>query len=202
MKRCHTFLFALMAATVAGATVAAPQAGQGMRQKLDANNDGAIDRAEAAVHPRLAQHFDRLDANRDGRLDRAERPGHHGARRGGHLERVVALDTNRDGRISRIEAGDSKLGKRFDRYDANRDGYVVRRELQAGMERRRTEMKREREQRAAERFREADRNRDGRLSQDEVAQGMPRVAKAFAFLDDNRDGFLVPGELRFGRHGR
>ncbi len=34
---------------------------------LDADKDGAIDRAEAAKAPRLLEHFDRLDANRDGR---------------------------------------------------------------------------------------------------------------------------------------
>ena len=63
---------------VAGLAMAAPQttpaAASSAKVKLDANNDGAIDRAEAAKHPRLAERFDQLDANKDGRLSADERP--------------------------------------------------------------------------------------------------------------------------------
>ena len=54
------------------------------RVSLDANRDGAIDRAEAAKAPRFAEHFDKLDRNQDGRLARDERGNRHGMRhRGG-----------------------------------------------------------------------------------------------------------------------
>src|SRR5690606_40443531 len=41
---------------------------------LDTNNDGFIDRGEAAASPRLAGRFDQLDANKDGKLSREEMP--------------------------------------------------------------------------------------------------------------------------------
>jgi Ca2+-binding EF-hand superfamily protein len=37
-------------------------------QKLDADGDGRISRAEAQASPRLAAHFDELDVNKDGFL--------------------------------------------------------------------------------------------------------------------------------------
>lgn len=191
-----TFLALAVAAT--GVAAAAPQAAGG-RTRIDTNNDGAIDRTEAAAHPRLAQRFDQLDANRDGRLDRTERPKHgmggkHG-RGGGGLERIVRLDANQDGRIARTEVGQSNLAQHFDRFDTNRDGYLVHSELRAGRERMRAEHQRTREQKATERFQQADRNRDGRLTRDEAQQAMPRMAQAFAFLDENRDGFLSQAEI-------
>ena len=87
------------------------------RQRLDANGDGVIDKAEAANAPRLAKKFDQLDANHDGRLSADELP--HGARgdRGGHdgsdgedgngggmRGRLQQLVTDHDGRVSSEEA--------------------------------------------------------------------------------------------------
>lgn len=43
-----------------------------MFQRLDANNDGFISRAEAAAMKDLLAVFDRADANRDGQLDKIE----------------------------------------------------------------------------------------------------------------------------------
>ena len=88
MKHSILFTALTLAALTAGvATAAEPTtaAQRGTRATLDANGDGAIDRAEAAKLPRLAERFDRLDRNGDGRLEASERPqrrhGHHGGKR-------------------------------------------------------------------------------------------------------------------------
>jgi Ca2+-binding EF-hand superfamily protein len=207
-------LASLAAAPLAFAQTTAPA--QPKRMALDSNNDGVIDRSEAAKMPRLAERFDQLDRNRDGRLDRSELPRHHGkGKRGGHggLER---FDADKDGRISRAElqqaasaataAGKawnpaSRLLENFAAIDSNRDGYLVRSELAAWNERMRPQREAERNARFNAMFDAADLNRDGRLSRVEVAEKMPRLAERFDWLDDNRDGFLSREELR-GRHGR
>ena len=40
----------------------------------------------------------------------------------------------------------------------------------------------------------------GKLGRAEVSEKMPRLADRFAWLDDNRDGFLTRAELQEGRH--
>ncbi|MBB1061399.1 EF-hand domain-containing protein [Marilutibacter spongiae] len=213
-------LAAIATALVAGTALAAPQAPEEgpdappRMARLDSNGDGAIDRTEAAASPRLVERFDRIDRNGDGRLTADERPGRKHRRGGrGGLERIIALDANADGRISKVEAGnDSPLGKHFDDIDANRDGYIVRAELRASHEKMRAEFQARAAERHKARFAEVDGNKDGRLSQAEVEAGMPRLAKAFAFLDENRDGYLSAEEARpehgmmsghpRGRHGR
>lgn len=193
------------------------------RMDLDTNKDGAIDRAEAAKLPRFAAKFEQLDKNGDGRLGADERPqwhgkrGHGGKRHGMHggMER---LDKDGDGRISRAEfdAGkaareqrmaqrDTKPGRTegkarhafdFAAADGNRDGYLVRSELRAYHERQRPQREAEFAKRSAERFAAADINKDGKLSKLEVGEKMPRLEKSFAWMDDNRDGFLSQEELR------
>lgn len=184
------------------AAIAAP-AGAPARAKLDSNGDGAIDRTEAAAHPKLATQFDRLDANRDGRLTADERPRHRRGMHGGHggIER---LDADRDGRISRAEfdARPALHGRAnphtldFAAADVNRDGYLVRAEVRAHRERLRPQREAEHKARFEQRFAEADLNRDGRLNRVEVDEKMPRVAARFAWLDENRDGFLSRTELQ------
>ncbi|MET3930998.1 Ca2+-binding EF-hand superfamily protein [Lysobacter sp. OAE881] len=187
-----------VAATVAGAAIAAPQSGA-TRQKIDLNNDGVIDRTEAAAHPRLAASFDQLDKNRDGKLDASERPHHrkggHG-RHGGGMDRIVKADADGDGRISRTEAGSLRfIGEKFAEIDSNRDGYIVRSELTRYHERMRPQHEAERAKRAEERFAAADLNKDGKLSRVEVSEKMPRLEKSFAFMDEDRDGFLTRADL-------
>lgn len=179
----------------------AATAGAPARAKLDANGDGAIDRAEAAAHPKLAANFDRLDANRDGRLSADERPRH---RRGGMHGGLERLDADRDGRISRAEfdaaaamrGQDAARAPDFAAIDTNRDGFLVRSEVRAHHERMRPQREAERRARIEQRFAEADLNRDGRLSRIEVDEKMPRLGARFAWLDENRDGFLSRAELQ------
>ena len=162
---------ATFAQTASITTAAAP------RTAIDANQDGVIDRAEAAKAPRLAARFDQLDQNKDGRLSADERPHrgmhHHGGKRGAHA-RMQRADTDRDGRISRAEAqaAQAQHAGRFDELDVNKDGYLDRADRQARMAQRRGEC-----------FTKADTDKNGQLSRAEfenahcgggVAGRMPR----------------------------
>ncbi len=180
---------------------------------MDINNDGVIDRAEAAGHPWLAAKFDQLDSNSDGKLERSELRRGHGkrSRRGGNEEshrgsmgqwgghmgmsRYLALDTDGDGRISKLEADSSPLAKRFADIDLNKDGYLVRSELQADSKRRRAEFMRKADERFDQQFKQADTNSDGRISRAEFETAWPEKAKLFAFLDEDRDGYLSRADL-------
>ena len=187
----------LALALASAATIAAPPAPRASR--LHTNHDGAVDRTEAAAQPRLAEHFDRIDRNHDGRITADERPqGMHGMheRHGGPDARLARLDADGDGRLSRAEIGQhDPLAERFAEIDANKDGYLVRAEVRAWHERMRPQREAEREKRAADFFTKADLDHDGRLSKVEASEAMPRMAQGFAWMDDNRDGFLSREEL-------
>lgn len=146
------------AAAFAQTATSAPAAGKA-RVQLDANKDGAIDRAEAARAPKLAENFEQLDKNRDGKLSAGERPQLRGKghdRGGAHGQgRMRAADTDKDGRISRAEAqaAHAKAGDRFEQMDFNKDGYLDRADMQARVAQRRGEC-----------FGKADTDRNGQLS--------------------------------------
>lgn len=213
-----TLIAGALLASVAGAAFAAPQTagedGRAERVRLDADNDGSIDKAEAAAYPRFAARFDELDKNKDGRLSADERPQRkragHGRMHGG----IERLDSDGDGRISRAEfdagkaareartAGD-EAGMRKPRHvfdfaaaDADRDGYLVRSEVRAYRERMRPQMEAEFAKRSAERFAAADINKDGKLSKLEVGEHLPHLERSFAWMDENRDGFLSEQEMQ------
>lgn len=208
MKKTLVAAIALSLCATAAIAQTAQQAERGARTTLDANRDGAIDRAEAAAHPRLAERFDRIDKNGDGRIDASERPQWKGKHRGRHGRHAgpERLDTDGDGRLSRAEVsakasrgGRNMLLDNFDAIDANRDGHLVRTELRAWHERQRPQREAQMRQRFDEKFAAADLNGDGRLSRVEVDEKMKRLAGRFAWMDDNRDGFLSRAELQPSR---
>lgn len=166
--------------------------------KLDTNNDGVIDRGEAAKSEKFAARFDQFDRNKDGKLSADERPQWRGGHRGHHGgDRMMQADKDKDGRISKAEAAaDPKFATRFVELDANKDGYIDRgdREL------------RRREHRQAW-FAAADTNKDGQLSKAEMdasaekrraeqqRKWQARSAERFQRLDGNRDGSISREEL-------
>lgn len=198
-------LVAAMAVVIASAALAAPPPPSAAdapprrpMMKLDSNNDGLIDRAEASKHPRMAAAFDTLDSNKDGKLQASERPSWHGKRghRGG-MGMAIRLDTDGDGSINRDEAAvQPKFAARFDQADGNRDGYLVRSELRASARKHRGEFMARHRERFEAKFTAADSNRDGKLSRAEVDAGIPNLARAFAFHDEDRDGFLTRADLQ------
>ena len=162
MNKTPSLIAAALLAVTAGAALAqttSPAAGEpSPRKTLDANNDGVIDRSEAAAHPRLAAQFDALDKNKDGKLDRSERPQHrHGGRHGGKGQPFADLDTDKDGRISKAEAAAKpEFAERFAQMDANKDGFVDRADRELAVKQHRDEW-----------FKAADSNKDGSLSKAE-----------------------------------
>ncbi len=167
-RRKPLLLLAMLLATSATglAIAASPTGPRPAPPRMDANNDGVIDRQEAAAHPRLAQRFDELDKNKDGKLSRDELPAprhgmrdgrHHGGMHGGRDGRggggfMRGMDTDNDGRISAAE-----YRAHFDRLDVNKDGYIDQADRVARAE-----------QRRAEWFAKADTDKDGKLSQAEL----------------------------------
>lgn len=165
--------------------------------KLDANNDGVIDRSEAAKSEKFAARFDQLDKNKDGKLSADERPQGRGGRHGGRGEHMMQADTDKDGRISKAEAAaDPKFAQRFAQMDANKDGYVDRSDR---------ELRRREHQQAW--FASADANKDGKLSKAEMdASGekrhaeyqqkrQSRSAERFQKMDKNGDGNITREEM-------
>ncbi len=100
------------------------------------------------------------------------------------IGRYIALDTDGDGRISKLEAESSPLAKRFAEIDLNKDGYLVRSELQADSDRRRAEYASKASERFEEKFKQADSNGDGRLSRAEFETTVP--VDHLWLLGDNR----------------
>lgn len=169
MPRPRALLALALAATFVSTVAIAQQAvspstsSDTPRQRLDANGDGVVDKAEAAKAPRLAQKFDQLDANHDGRLAADELP--HGSREGrggsdgsgGGHGRMMELDTDHDGRVSSKEAAAKpELAQRFAQLDSNHDGFLDRGDFQARMQ-----------QKQGECFAKADTDKDGKLSRAE-----------------------------------
>lgn len=163
----HKILFATVALALActGTGTAAAQTATtpdkpARHMQLDTDNDGTIDRAEAAAAPRLAERFDRIDKNKDGRLAADELSHRHRRHHRGHRGHgMMKLDADKDGRLSKAEASaEPKFAERFAKMDFNRDGYVDRADFKARMEQRRSEC-----------FDKADLNHDGKLSRVEYS---------------------------------
>lgn len=133
--------------------------------------------------------LERLDADNDGRISRAEFDK-------GRAEREARIAQHPE----RADAKRKHAPPDFATLDANRDGYIVRSELQAWHDRMRPQREAERKARFDQRFTEADINRDGKLSRVEVDEKMGRMSDRFAWMDDNKDGFLSRAELAAGRN--
>ncbi len=98
----------------------------------DVNRDGALDGTErqALRQAKRQEALARFDADRDGQLNETEWVR---LRQAKVAQRFAALDTNRDRGISRAEASGpcSRLARRFDKVDQDRNGMITAAELGA-----------------------------------------------------------------------
>jgi hypothetical protein len=142
---------------------------------LDANRDGtvSVEERQAAFEVKRAERanerFAKLDANGDGSITRAEydvarsarpeRAGRHEGRggprhamrgHGRHGGMGEGRGPGRDGPVVISEVA-AKLGERFDKMDANRDGVISADERRAAMTAQRAERQAQRAERRAQR---------------------------------------------------
>ena len=127
--RNSALVLALAATGLALGTAVAQSREDGPRAgffaKVDANQDGAITRAE--FDALRAEHGREMDANRDGIVTFAE---HKAAREAMAEARFVKRhDQDGDGRVSVAELS-ARGDKHFDRMDANDDGTITADEMQ------------------------------------------------------------------------
>jgi Ca2+-binding EF-hand superfamily protein len=112
-------------------------------ERMDANKDGKISKAEAKNF--IAQNFDRIDANKDGFIDKDELRrfvartvamggggGFGSAGFGGPTgPDFDALDKNADGRLTREELKGTPYADKLDEIDTNKDGKIDKKEFAA-----------------------------------------------------------------------
>ncbi|QYF86166.1 EF-hand domain-containing protein [Brevundimonas sp. PAMC22021] len=109
---------------------------------LDANRDGSVAVEErragrqAQRAERASNRFAKLDANSDGMLSRAEFEARPAAGRRAHAARPARAGHAARGPVAVSEAR-TRLEQRFDRLDANGDGYLTSEERRAGKAHRR-----------------------------------------------------------------
>lgn len=127
-----------LAQTAPAPATALPASLEANFKAADKDNDGTIDKAEAAARPGLARRFDAIDTDHDGSIDLHELEAHHAQlmqRRADRLERrFKAADTNHDGTIDQKEAASwPGLARRFTVVDTDKDGTVDPAELKQAM---------------------------------------------------------------------
>lgn len=127
---------ASVSAAALGLAVAAVQAPKGPPSDVD--GDGQVTREEAMSH--AVERFERMDADANGAVTEEEmkaardemRKARQGAREGKKGKRggrgFLRADTDEDGQVSRAEIMASAEA-RFDRADANGDGYLTKDEM-------------------------------------------------------------------------
>jgi Ca2+-binding EF-hand superfamily protein len=179
------------AAGLALAQADAPPRGPFGMFQADANNDGAVTRAEFDAG--RDAHFARLDANNDGALSQDEMQamrGHHRGGRGGGMHSLRGADANNDGNITRDEFLARPI-EHFDRLDANDDGVI------SAAERPQRPERGDRAGRGARAgHRGLDANNDGQISRAEFAA---MGAGMFDRLDANGDGRVTREEAQAAR---
>ena len=163
--------------------------------RLDTDGDGRISRAE--LEQAAQARVERAEQRAEKRAERTSQAG-----QGERGQRGQRGHRGHPGMTGMSGMGGGWLLEQFDAIDVNSDGYIVRAELRAWQQAQRPQREAERERRFQERFSAADLNGDGVLSRVEVEEKMPRLLGSFAWMDDNRDGFLSQDELKVRTNGR
>jgi Ca2+-binding EF-hand superfamily protein len=157
-------------------------------QKVDANHDGQISKAEAESYaPRIAKHFDEIDTNHDGLVSQDELKTFFDAKKAKHEDRMTKhrtedfnkADTNHDGQLTLEEWLAFKphhhhgFWQRFAFWRHHGDHHK-------GFE---------------GRFQKLDTNHDGSISLSEAQAGAPEIAKHFNEIDTDHNGQISQDEL-------
>lgn len=115
-------------------------------------------------------------------------------------ERFAAADRNSDGALDRAEAGilSPRIAERFEAIDRDNSQRIERDELRAAMRQREAnrELTKARRDAMRAKFAFLDSDGDRALSLAEIGSEAPRLAQRFGEMDKNRDGQLVPEEMR------
>ena len=149
-------------------------------KRLDDNRDGAIGRAEfldRQGEPR-AERFTDWDHDRNGVLARSEWHGPQAEFDALDRDRGGGLERSRFARAQTTSGTVLPLPGRFEDWDQNRDGRLVRSEWRAG----------------ETAFAAADRSRDGTISRSEFGTAQGGVDSWLADINRNRDGRVSSSE--------
>ncbi len=160
-------------------------------KQMDANQDGAIDKAEWQGPP---ERFDRIDADRDGRITEAEVKQALGGGDGRWMDKTAdaafrRFDADQDGRITAAEW--KGRPESFQRLDANQDGAITREELTPkGPGRRGKEPDLRSGKDSAHFLEKYDANRDGQVTKEEFPH-----ERRFSEIDADQNGILSDVEI-------
>lgn len=176
-------------------------------RRFDVDKDGKVTRAE--FDTRIEEFFARADLDGDGQITDADLPpmlrdrgilsgegqvgrryGRRGRRGARFLRMLRGADANRDNVITLDEAK-AAAAKRFERFDANKDGVVERADLDA--------LKAEAVDYRVRRLIHRYGGSDGKLSKEQFVKYRD---ERFARLDYNSDGELSRDELPARRWGK
>ena len=195
-------IYRLLAGTAfAAALTANAYAASPLLDKADMDKDGRITLSEFSAFG--DQKFAAMDTDADGLVSKDERRTFRAAKRAERAQmRFDKTDTNSDGFISRGEhtAALSKRGAhRKNKMDVNGDGNFDEQD-RAAMREKRKERRAERRAKRGERQggqrqgrQKPDTNGDGMI---DLAEHQSSVARVFARLDKNNDGYLTGDEQR------
>ncbi len=169
-------------------------------QKVDANHDGQISKAEAESYaPRLAKHFAEIDTDHNGLISQAELKASHDARKAKWQERSVKdrteafakADANHDGQLTLTEWLAFKPHEHgfwhnlWHRWFGGHDNHQRHDQNQLSHQGPRGNL-----------FKKIDTNDDGQISLSEAQANAPRLAEHFNEIDTDHNGQISQDERR------
>ena len=213
MMRKYSLTLSVAALALVGASAAYADHHRTGKHGPDADGDGVVTQAEAAIH--ADRMWQTLDADGDGVLTEADRAAHKAQRaekRGKRrAEKFAEMDTNNDGELSQAEMQahhTERMEKRADRHaehfaklDSDNSGGLSQSELKAGHDMRRGHHGKRsghHGKRGGIRMmiKMADADNNGAITRAEFDAAR---AKHFAMVDSNGDGQISEAEHKAAR---